>query len=118
MEVVTKPVRSDYEENLVLFPIALVHAPIARLAPVRLYLVAGLVNVAHQNSRTFLAGVAAIDRKPDLHTIAFENDRRHGIIAPLDLHESKGRAVPLGGLVEVFHRQGEDVLGIRKSSFV
>ena len=67
MEVVTKPVGSDYEENLILFPIALVHAPIACLDAVRLYLVAGLVDVVHQNSRALLAGVAAIDRKPNFY---------------------------------------------------
>ncbi len=118
MEVVAKPVGGDDEENLVFLAVALVHAPVVRFDAVGFKLLPGSVDVVHQNGRALLAGVAPVDRKSDAHPVAFEYHRRHGVVAPFHLCHSEGRAVPLRGLVQVLHRQGEDVFAMGEGGFV
>src|SRR5687767_15997602 len=97
MKVVAEAVWCDDEEDLERSSVALVCARLSDLDTVGFELLLRPLDVGHLDRGAVLRGVAAIDGKPQSHAVAFENDGRMRIGAPLDFGEAERLGVPPGG---------------------
>ena len=118
VEVVTETVGRDHGKHLVLLGVPLVHAPVGGVDAVRLELVTGPTDIGHSDGGAISAGVAAGEGEADAHAVPFQDHRRHGVVAPVDLDETEPGAVPVRGPVDVVDRQREQVGGEGKRGFV
>jgi hypothetical protein len=117
MEVEAEPVWCDDKEDLELLPISLIDPPVRGPNSIRLKFVPCAVNVRNQNCRAILSGIAAVDRKSDLHVVSREDHRWMWMIPALDFGQPKGFRVPPGGGIEVCDGQGEHILLVRERCF-
>ena len=117
MEVVAELVGGDDEEYLKPLSVSFVDAPVAGFDTVTFDFISDALNIDDKDRGAILARVASVDRETDPRSVAFHDDSWDGVVVSLDFDEAECVSVVFGGDVDVFHRQGENVIGKREGCF-
>ena len=113
MEIVTKTVGSDDEEDLVLDSIAFVNPPIRGRCSVGVKLFLELSNIRDTDGSPFLRRVTAIDCESKASSVAFEDHRWNGTIPAINFVHPKMFRVPRGSCIQVGNGQREHIVLVR-----